>query len=195
MGVDISLHIEIRKNNQWHLMTVTSPQWERCDNEYEIFDTEVYNCRYYHFQEFLANAETHIRGNKELLSEELRNKIDEDEDGDEMEFGVFMFDDLVRHCGGLKMTLISDISHAGIYSIKEQLDRIEAKLDKGTPSKSTEKKREELYEEVTSMEQMYKDFMWDYGCLFRFRDTVQALTSFGYNLIPDSDIRIFYLIC
>ena len=31
MGVDISLHIEIRKQNQWHLMTVTSPQWEKTD--------------------------------------------------------------------------------------------------------------------------------------------------------------------
>ena len=36
MGVDISLHIEIRKQNQWHLMTVTSPQWEKTDHEYEI---------------------------------------------------------------------------------------------------------------------------------------------------------------
>ena len=36
MGVDISLHIEIRKQNQWHLMTVTSPQWEKNDHEYEI---------------------------------------------------------------------------------------------------------------------------------------------------------------
>ena len=53
MGVDISLHIEIRKQNQWHLMTVTSPQWERSDYEYEIFETEVYNCRYYHFQDFV----------------------------------------------------------------------------------------------------------------------------------------------
>ena len=193
MGVDISLHIEIRKRNQWHLMTVTSPQWDKSDYEDEIFETEVYNCRYYHFQDFLAEAETHRRGNKELLSEELQRKIDEN--GEEMEFGIFMFDDLVRHCDGLKMMLISGISHAGIYSIKEQLDRIEAKLDKGSPAKSTEKKREELYEEVTPIEQMYKDFMWDYGCLFRFRDTVQALTSFGYNLIPDSDIRIFYLIC
>ncbi len=41
MGVDISLHIEIRKQNQWHLMTVTSPQWEKTDHEYEIFNTEV----------------------------------------------------------------------------------------------------------------------------------------------------------
>lgn len=29
MGADISLHIEIRQQNQWHLMTVTSPQWEK----------------------------------------------------------------------------------------------------------------------------------------------------------------------
>lgn len=49
MGIDISLHIEIRQRNQWHLMTVTSPQWEKTDHEYEIFKTEVFNCRYYHF--------------------------------------------------------------------------------------------------------------------------------------------------
>lgn len=43
---------------------------------------------------------------------------------------------------------------------------------------------------------MYEDFMWDYGCVFRFRDTVRALTSLGsYCGIDSSDIRIFYLIC
>ena len=36
MGVDISLHIEIRKQKQWHLMKVTSPLWEKTDHEYEI---------------------------------------------------------------------------------------------------------------------------------------------------------------
>ena len=55
--------------------------------------------------------------------------------------------------------------------------------------------QDELYEDVTPIEQMYEDFMWDYGLLFRFRDTVQALTSFGYNHIDESDVRIFYLIC
>ena len=193
MGVDISLHIEIRKHDKWHLMTVTSPQWEKSDNEFEIFDTEVYNCRFYHFKDFLVKSETHQRGNKNLLNEELQSKIDENEDN--MSFGVFMFDDLIHHCDELKTMLISAISHAGIYSIKEQLNRIEAKLDNSSPSKTNKKELDELYEEVSPIDQMYKDFMWDYGCLFRFRDTVYALTSFGYNQIPNSDIRIFYIIC
>ena len=90
---------------------------------------------------------------------------------------------------------ISAISHAGIYSIKEQLNRIEEKLDKSSPAIPTEKKLDELYEEVSPVDQMYKDFMRDYGCLFSFRDTIYALTFFGYNQIPNSDIRIFYLIC
>ena len=161
MGVDISLHIEIRKQNQWHLMTVTSPQWEKNDHEYEIFNTEVFNCRYYHFRDFLNEADTHKSRNKEILSEEL----------------------------------LSSIAHAGIYSIKEQLNRIEAKLDNGSTSESDSEKQHELYEDVTPIEQMYEGFMWDYGLLFRFRDTVQALTSFGYNSIDESDVRIFYLVC
>ena len=74
MGVDISLHIEIRKQNQWHLMTVTSPQWEKNDHEYEIFNTEVFNCRYYHFRDFLNEADTHKSRNKEILSEETAFK-------------------------------------------------------------------------------------------------------------------------
>ena len=107
MGVDISLHIEIRKQNQWHLMTVTSPQWEKNDHEYEIFNTEVFNCRYYHFRDFLNEADTHKSRNKEILSEEL----------------------------------LSSIAHAGIYSIKEQLNRIEAKLDNGSTSESDSEKQ------------------------------------------------------
>ena len=193
MGVDISLHIEIRKQNQWHLMTVTSPQWEKTDHEYEIFNTEVFNCRYYHFRDFLNEADTHKSRNKDILSEELQKLISDDDY--DMGFGVFMFSDIVHYCDKLEKKLLSGIAHAGIYSIKEQLNRIEAKLDNGSSVESAAEERHELYEDVTPIEQMYEDFMWDYGLLFRFRDTVQALMSFGYNYINESDVRIFYLVC
>jgi hypothetical protein len=193
MGVDISLHIEIRKQNQWHLMKVTSPQWEKTDHEYEIFESEVFNCRYYHFRDFLNEADTHRSRNKTILSDELQKMINEDDF--DMGFGVFMFDDLVHHCDVLEKKLISGIAHAGIHSIKKQLNRIEAKLNNSPMAQGETEEQDELYEDVTPIEQMYEDFMWDYGLLFRFRDTVQALTSFGYNHIDESDVRIFYLIC
>ncbi len=193
MGVDISLHIEIRKQNQWHLMKVTSPQWEKTDHEYEIFESEVFNCRYYHFRDFLNEADTHRSRNKDILSDELQKMINEDDF--DMGFGVFMFDDLVHHCDVLEKKLISGIAHAGIHSIKKQLNRIEAKLNNSPMAQGETEEQDELYEDVTPIEQMYEDFMWDYGLLFRFRDTVQALTSFGYNHIDESDVRIFYLIC
>ena len=193
MGVDISLHIEIRQQNQWHLMTVTSPQWEKSDNEYEIFKTEVFNCRYRHFSDFLSESNSHRSRNKEILSEELQKILDEDDYNSG--FGVFMFDELVHYCDTLEKKLISGISCAGIYSIKEQLDRIEKKLDNPDANRETKEECERPYEETTPIEQMYEDFMWDYGLLFRFRDTVQALTSFGYTHIDESDVRIFYLIC
>ena len=193
MGVDISLHIEIRKQNQWHLMKVTSPQWEKTDHEYEIFESEVFNCRYYHFRDFLNEADTHRSRNKDILSDELQKMINEDDF--DMGFGVFMFDDLVHHCDVLEKKLISGIAHAGIHSIKKQLNRIEAKLNNSLMAQGETEEQDKLYEDVTPIEQMYEDFMWDYGLLFRFRDTVQALTSFGYNHIDESDVRIFYLIC
>ena len=193
MGVDISLHIEIRKQNQWHLMKVTSPQWEKTDHEYEIFESEVFNCRYYHFRDFLNEAESHRSRNKDILSDELQKMINEDDF--DMGFGVFIFDDLVHHCDVLEKKLISGIAHAGIHSIKKQLNRIEAKLNNSPMAQGETEEQDELYEDVTPIEQMYEDFMWDYGLLFRFRDTVQALTSFGYNHIDESDVRIFYLIC
>ena len=193
MGVDISLHIEIRKQNQWHLMKVTSPQWEKTDHEYEIFESEVFNCRYYHFRDFLNEADTHRSRNKDILSDELQKMINEDDF--DMGFGVFIFDDLVHHCDVLEKKLISGIAHAGIHSIKKQLNRIEAKLNNSPMAQGETEEQDELYEDVTPIEQMYEDFMWDYGLLFRFRDTVQALTSFGYNHIDESDVRIFYLIC
>ena len=59
MGVDISLHIEVRKQNQWHLMKVSSPLWDESDHEYEIFETEVFNCRYRHFSDFLSESNSH----------------------------------------------------------------------------------------------------------------------------------------
>lgn len=193
MGVDISLHIEIRKQKQWHLMKVTSPLWEKTDHEYEIFESEVFNCRYYHFRDFLNEADTHRSRNKTILSDELQKMINEDDF--DMGFGVFMFDDLVHHCEVLEKKLISGIAHAGIHSIKKQLNRIEAKLNNSPMAQGEKEEQDELYEDVTPIEQMYEDFMWDYGLLFRFRDTVQALTSFGYNHIDESDVRIFYLIC
>ena len=193
MGVDISLHIEIRKQNQWHLMKVTSPQWEKPNHEYEIFNSEVFNCRYYHFQDFLEEANSHRSRNKDILSEELRQMLDEEDFN--MGFGVFMFDDLVHHCDSLEKKLLSGIAHAGIYSIKEQLNRIEAKLNNSPTDYGAAEEQDERYEDVTPIEQMYEDFMWDNGLLFRFRDTVQALTSFGYTHINESDVRIFYLVC
>ena len=192
MGVDISLHIEIRRREKWQLMVIESPLLEK-NNEFPIFDTEVYNCRYYHFREFLNEAESHMVGNKERLSEELRAKMADDDFDNE--FGTFMFGDLEKHCDQLEKLLISGIAHAGIYSIKEQLDRIEKKLDDGEQEKEIDEDRLDRYEEATSIEQMYKDFMWDYGCLFWFRDRVRALTSIGCSSISDSDIRIFYLVC
>ena len=191
MGVDISLHIEVRRRGEWHLMTFQSPFWEK-NNEYPIFNTEVYNCRYHHFDGFLDDAPSHTRNKKDILSAELQQKLDENDS-----FGTFMFDDLEKHCDQLEKLLISGISHAGIYSIKEQLDRIEKKLDGVASGTETEVDEDRLkrYEETTSIDQMYKDFKWDYGSLFWFRDRVRALTSIGCSSIPDSDIRIFYLIC
>ncbi len=174
-------------------MKVTSPQWEKTDHEYKIFESEVFNCRYYHFRDFLDEAESHRSRNKDILSDELQKMINEDDF--DMGFGVFMFDDLVHHCDVLEKKLISGIAHAGIHSIKKQLNRIEAKLNNSPMAQGETEEQDELYEDVTPIEQMYEDFMWDYGLLFRFRDTVQALTSFGYNHIDESDVRIFYLIC
>lgn len=193
MGVDISLHIEVRKQNRWHLMKVSSPQWDETDYEYEIFETEVFNCRYRNFSDFLSESNSHRNCNKEILSDELQKILDED--GYNSVFGVFMFDELVHYCDTLEKKFISGISYAGIYSIKEQLDRIEKKLDRPDANHETKEECGRPYEETTPIKQMYDDFMWDYGVLFRFRDTVQALTSFGYTHINKSDIRIFYLVC
>jgi hypothetical protein len=193
MGVDISLHIEIRRQNQWHLMSVSCPFWEQHEHEYKIFDTQVYNVRYYHFRDFLDEACSHIRCNKDILSSELQALID-DEDA-KMGYGVFMYNDLLRHCESLEKKFISSISHAGIYAIKEQLDRIEEKLNNGSTKKKRSNKQEEHNEKMSPVEQMYDDFMWDYGCIFSLRDIVRALTTFGYTHISTSDIRLFYLIC
>ena len=132
MGVDISLHIEIRRRDKWQLMVIESPLFEK-NNEFPIFDTEVYSCRYYHFNEFLEEAPSRTRNKKDILSTELQQKLDEDDS-----FGTFMFDDLEKHCDKLEKLLISGIAHAGIYSIKEQLDRIEKKLDGGELEKEIE---------------------------------------------------------
>lgn len=192
MGVDISLHIEIRKQKEWHLMTFDIPLLKQdYHHEYPIFDTEVYNRRYHHFDEFLDEAPSHTRGKKDILSAELQMKLEDDDC-----FGTFMFDDLEKHCNKLEKLFISGITHAGIFTIKQQLDRIEQKLNDGANYSPPAEERERTYEEITPIEQMYEDFMWDYGCIFQFRDTVRALTSLGsYCGIDSSDIRIFYLIC
>ena len=175
MGVDISLHLEIRRQDKWRLMNVTCPLWVKENHGNKIFDTEVYSCRYYHFRDFLNKAPSHCSDNRDILSEEIRAKLKDD---GQTGFGVFMFPDLEKHCDQLEKMLLSSLSHAG-----------------GTSNDAPTEKREEVYEDVTPMSQIYEDFMYDNGCLFSLRDTVAALTSFGYTHIPSSDIRIFYLIC
>lgn len=192
MGVDISLHIEIRRQDKWHLMTIDSPLL-RQDYEYDIFRTQVFNCRYYHFRHFLESAKTHISRKLEILSEDLQKKLADDDDN--MGFGVFMFDELVNHCDALEKNLLSNLTNAGIYAIKEQLNRIEQKIDNGAIDKKSETEKESNDNGITPIEQVYDDFMWEYGCILGLRDTVQALTSIGFTHIPQSDIRIFYLIC
>ncbi len=163
MGVDISLHLEIRRQDKWRLMNVTCPLWvkENHGNKIfdtnvtcplwvkenhgnKIFDTEVYSCRYYHFRDFLNKAPSHCSDNRDILSEEIRAKLKDD---DQTGFGVFMFPDLEKHCDQLEKMLLSSLSHAGIYSIRQQLDRIEQKLD-GTSNDAPTEKREEVYEDV-----------------------------------------------
>ena len=192
MGVDISLHIEIRKEEKWHLMTIDSPLL-RQDYEYDIFRTQVFNCRYYHFRHFLESAQTHIDRKIEILSEELQKKLENDDDN--MGFGVFMFDELVNHCDTLEKELLSNLTNAGIYAIREQLNRIGQKLENGTTDKKSEMEEESNEERITPIEQVHDDFMWENGCIFGLRDTVLALTSIGFTHISHSDIRIFYLIC
>ena len=111
MGVDISLHIEIRRQDKWHLMNVTCPLWVKGNYGDEIFDTEVYSCRYYHFRDFLNKAASHCSGNRDILSEEIRAKM---KDNEQTGFGVFMFPDLEKYCDQLEKSLISSLSHAGI---------------------------------------------------------------------------------
>lgn len=129
MGVDISLHIEIRKQKEWHLMTFDIPllKEDAYEDNSPIFETEVYNRRYHNFQDFLEDAPSHTRGKKDILSTELQAKLEEYDC-----FGTFMFDDLEKHCDNLEKLFISGISHAGIFTIKQQLDRIEQKLEKGS---------------------------------------------------------------
>ena len=149
MGVDISLHIEIRKQQEWHLMTFDIPLIKQdCKHDYPIFETEVFNRRYHYFEDFLDEAPSHTRNQKDILSLELRQKLD---DGDS--FGTFMFDDLEQHCDKLEKMLISGISHAGIFTIKEQLDRIEQKIDKGAENTPPD---EEKGKNVTKRKSTFK---------------------------------------
>ena len=66
------------------------------------------------------------------------------EDDFDMGFGVFMFDDLVHHCDVLEKKFISGIAHAGIHSIKKQLNRIEAKLNNSPMAQGEKEEQDEL---------------------------------------------------
>lgn len=159
MGVDISLHIEIRKQNEWHLMTFDITLLKQdYHHEYLIFDTEVYNRRYHHFDEFLDEAPSHTRCKKDILSAELQMKLENDDC-----FGTFMFDDLEKHCNKLEKLFISGITHAGIFTIKQQLDRIEQKLNDGANYSPPAEERERTYEEIVHFRADELDFSAQYG--------------------------------
>ena len=186
MGMYISLHIEFRRGNNWHLLELDSPLFNNRPDERGLDDIRAYGCPLSFFEPFLNESRTHIRGGKELLSPELIDKIG---DEDMLGYGVFMFVELLEYCQQLKAKFLDRVSQTGMFSLKKQLNRIENALLEGGVCR-----KPEYQEELESFEQLYDEFMHENEVFFSLANIVQVLVDVGNTDIIFSDIRLSYYI-
>ena len=187
MGVDITLYLEIKRQEQWHRLSLVSP----CAEPGE--DTEGYSCRYYHFEPVISEAPSLISKDMTALSEEARASLEQEEPGVILGFGVFMFEDLDRYCESLEKTMLKIMSRSELFIIKEQLDRIEDLLLRdGKPEESSVTPPDRERTCLESLEEVYERIMdGTDGIVLEYWRGVRALPLIVPGLDLDN-LRIYY---
>ena len=190
MGVDIGIHIEVRKDNEWQLFCWKTPRKlhkynneEDKDEPWELHDSLSLD-RFYPYENMIEEAPSVSGGLPDDLSVQLK----------EMDFsgylstGSFLFSDLVQYCEQSKEKLLNDISRARDLQVLAQLDRIEAAVcEEKTKKRKSDGSREFSSLSIQWMFEMYED---DTFCVRRLRDTVFALMN-GMS-VSAKDIRLVY---
>ena len=176
MGVDIAFYIEVRNQENWVRLHFKPPFETKEDLNQSYWDTDCYFCRYYHFTNFLDEAASHIKGGpKERICKEIAEHLEDDDS-----YGTFMFDDLVQYCDELDKRLLASLSNAGLYPMKQQLDRIESYLRALQPTneKQEENQEEEIGDELYySASDIYEEHIEAYYCVRRLRDIVSGIVA------------------
>ena len=192
MGVDIAFYIEVRNQENWVRLHFRPPFATKEEPNQSYWDTDCFFCRYYHFTDFLDEATSHIRGGpKERICRETAGHLEDDDS-----YGTFMFEDLVKYCEEAEKKMFASLANAGLYPVKQQLDRIEAKLSMMQPANGPDKDEEDYTDEMyRTAEEIYEDYTSEYYCVRHLRDIVSGIVAACHPYVYESDIRIFYLIC
>lgn len=191
MGVDITLYLEIKRQEQWHRLSLASPMTVHGEDGSGC--PSGYTCRYYHFEQLISEAPPHVRNDMSVLSEEARSDLEKEKPGSNLGFGVFLFEDLDRYCESLEKAMLRVMARSELFVIKGQLDRIEdLLLDSGKSKESLENRPDREQTCLESLEEAYEGFMCGTdGVVLEYWRSVRALPLIVPGLDPDS-LRIFY---
>lgn len=194
MGVDIAFYIEVRNQENWVRLHF-KPPFETKEEPYQSYwDTDCFFCRYYHFTDFLNEARSNIRGGpKERICKEIAEHLEEDDS-----YGTFMFVDLVEYCEEVEKKMFASLANAGLYPMKQQLDRIESILKAIHPvtEKDGDSEEEDDNEDMYySAAEIYEEYTSEHYCVRHLRDIVSGIVAACHPYVEESDVRIFYLIC
>ncbi len=194
MGVDIAFYIEVRNQENWVRLHFKPPFKTEEEAYQSYWDTDCFFCRYYHFTDFLNEARSNIRGGpKERICKEIAEHLEEDDS-----YGTFMFVDLVEYCEEAEKKMFASLTNAGLFPVKQQLDRIESILKAIHPEtgRKDEPQEEDDSEDIYySAVEIYEEYTSEYYCVRHLRDIVSGIVAACHPYVEESDVRIFYLIC
>ena len=188
MGVDIAFYIEVRNQENWVRLHFKPSFATKVDTDQSYWNTDCYFCRYYHFTKFLDEAASHIRGGpRERICKEIAEHLEDDDS----------FVDLVEYCEEVEKKMFASLANAGLYPMKQQLNRIESILKSIHPvteGKDTEEEdgNEGMY---YSAAEIYEEYTSEHYCVRHLRDIVSGIVAACHPYVEESDVRIFYLIC
>ena len=194
MGVDIAFYIEVRNQENWVQLHFKPPFETKEDSNQSFWDTDCFFCRYYHFTDFLHHAGGHIVGGpRERISKEIAEHLEEDDS-----YGTFMFVDLVKYCEEAEKKMFASLANAGLFPMKQQLDRIESILKSihpATERKDDSEKDDDNEDMYYSAAEIYEEYASEHYCVRHLRDIVSGIVAACHPYVEESDVRIFYLIC
>ena len=193
MGIDIRFHIEVHKGEKWCPLIWRTPMalnsfiCQEDEGKEWNENTCCYECRYYHFNDFLDECAT--RGIPDNASMELKEHLS----GYEMGCGYFLLSELSHYYHTEEKKMLSDMLQSRDFQMLMQLDRIEKYLKQ----KPNGKNAPEIHApcEERDIREIYSDFHEVFGNMRNLLMAARGLLDCANIYVNETKVRILYGVC